>query len=121
MSTSRKTPAKTQRKTSLKRHPVSGKLSGGKPSKPSPSELAKADAKEFTSTCGSVRFEHKHPECAEYIDAVCALIREGKSKMSVRQMHDRCVEHFGYDGSDTPIHRYVQRKHGGMGALHAKA
>lgn len=110
-------PKRQRKTTSLKRHPVSGKLSGGKPSKPSPSELAKADASTYVRRSGPMSVFDKHPEVAEYMQASCELIRAGKSTLTVRELCERIRKHFGVEVSHNAAQKYVIDRYGGMRAL----
>lgn len=86
-------------------------------SKPSPSELAKADAATFTRRNGPMSVFEKHPEIAEYMDASCELIKQGKSTLTVRELCDRILKHFGVEVSHNMAQKYVLDHHGGMRAL----
>lgn len=94
-----------------KRHPDTGIQ---EPS--SPAELAKSEARQITSRprVGFRSGIDADPRCKEYIDAVMVERKAGRSQMTVRQMHEKLVQHFGYQLSEQTVGDYIRRTHGGL-------
>lgn len=102
-------------KSKKKRDPHTGIL---QKAKPTPAELAKADAAAGRRSSGPTSVVLENKDWCVYIDACVEEIKSGRSNMSMSQIHDGLILHFKYPYSYSTVREYIYRHHGKLGRAH---